>query len=110
MTLENQVCSLDLAKRLKELGVKQESLFWWNQFAQDDLSYNLQAEKSDLCISAFTCAELGEMLPVEYWEKQGRTIVGTYGFWFGDEEAVYADTEADARGKMLIYLLENRLI
>jgi len=30
MNLEQQVVSLEYAKRLKELGVKQESLlFWW---------------------------------------------------------------------------------
>jgi hypothetical protein len=29
MSLEDQVCSLDLATRLKELGVTQESLFEW---------------------------------------------------------------------------------
>lgn len=29
MNLENQVVSLELAKKLKELGVKQESLYWW---------------------------------------------------------------------------------
>jgi len=29
MGLEKQVCSLGLAKRLKELGVAQESLFVW---------------------------------------------------------------------------------
>jgi hypothetical protein len=32
MKLENQVCSLDLAKRLKELGVKQDSYFKWEQW------------------------------------------------------------------------------
>ena len=29
MKLEQQVCSLELAQKLKELGVKQESLFYW---------------------------------------------------------------------------------
>lgn len=29
MKLESQVVSLELAKKLKELGVKQESLFQW---------------------------------------------------------------------------------
>lgn len=29
MPLENQVCSLEQAMRLKELGVKQDSLFQW---------------------------------------------------------------------------------
>lgn len=31
MKLEEQVCSLELAKRLKELGCKQESYFVWGQ-------------------------------------------------------------------------------
>lgn len=35
MKLENQVVSLDIAKRLKELGVKQESLFWYANFYRD---------------------------------------------------------------------------
>ena len=29
MPLEHQVCSHELARRLAELGVRQESVFWW---------------------------------------------------------------------------------
>ena len=29
MKIENQVCSLELAKKLKELGVEQDSYFFW---------------------------------------------------------------------------------
>jgi uncharacterized membrane protein len=29
MKLEQQVCSLELAQKLKELGVKQDSTVWW---------------------------------------------------------------------------------
>ena len=46
MELSKQLVSLELAKRLKELGVKQESLFWqsehtepatlWNELDLDD--------------------------------------------------------------------------
>lgn len=36
MKLENQVVSLELAKQLKELGVKQDSLFEYRQFSNGD--------------------------------------------------------------------------
>lgn len=64
MPIEKQVCSLELAKRLKELGVKQGSYFYWNAqhiwvAAGKDIEYD-----KDNAISAFTAAELGEILPV----------------------------------------------
>jgi hypothetical protein len=34
--LEKQVCNLEPSKRLKELGVKQESEFYWMQVATPD--------------------------------------------------------------------------
>ena len=118
MKLEQQVCSLDLAKRLKELGVKQESLYWWNKsvdletkMANED--WHVSDNKRDCCngnhepTSAFTVAELGEMLPndiAEYRENSQWNVLSekyTKG---------YVGNEADARAKMLCYLLENGLI
>lgn len=111
LRLEQQCVSLELAKRLKELGVKQESYFYW----EDDLDggYLLVGDKVNGDYAAFTVAELGEMLPKlmisQYWNN---------GFWYcypDDTEGVEqmqnkSDTEADARAKCLIYLLENNLI
>ena len=31
MALEQQVVSLELAKEMKELGFKQDSLWWWGE-------------------------------------------------------------------------------
>jgi hypothetical protein len=132
MKLEQQVCSLDLARRLKELGVKQESYFWWieilskldseptGQFEIWDRTMISEFETGHQnchVASAFTVAELGEMLPAEVEEKKifyWKRIWGSKTDWYAgvlNEVAwVEAETEADARAKMLIYLLENKLI
>ena len=130
MKLENQVCSLPLAQQLKELGVKQESLFAWARNRQTALPeprvlYRPQlidwnsdpitgapAFQYDDLASAFTVAELGEMM------KYANTVTSYWGnrdarwCWIAQTtyDEVVADTEADARAKMLIYLLENNLI
>lgn len=131
MKLEDQVCSLEQAKKLKELGVSQESLFWWLELYQgpeDNFNprYFLNSGKHkdiEIQFSAFTVAELGEMLPVKV-ENVYQEIITTHtgsGEWkcavrnviSGDWPQKYqidADTEADARAKMLIYLLENNLV
>ncbi len=146
MTLEQQVCSLELAKKLKELGVKQESLWWWIfdnthtsslRISDRDESHHRWAVKwrwqdNELFerlpdkdkASAFTVAELGEMLPpCVQWNEKDRTH--NHGMFFGDLKdskhesgwhiqyigcfGMIADTEADARAKMLIHLIENNL-
>ena len=70
MKLENQVCSLELAKKLKELGCKQESLWWWaTKFNKPSSNAPiLLFNKKDIThykkgYAAYTVAELGEMLP-----------------------------------------------
>ncbi len=141
MKLEEQVVSLEIAKKLKELGVEQESYFWWvdtkeeggegfrlreNRTAEwlEHLKATQPAAKNMEYYSAFTVAELGEMLPdrIESFEfqlcKYKNTIEHKFiylmGYWdVENHEWRYVQegyTEADARGKMLIYLKENKLI
>lgn len=135
MKLEEQVVSLEYAKKLKELGVKKESLFYWGAFEnppagrckEEDVPDDFwmlgsKTEKHfnscDWYISAFTVAELGEMLP----DNCGTSRDFDLGFtvWTyektEDEKNFFVnhyhttDTEANARAKMIIDLLENNLI
>ncbi len=65
MKIGDECCSLELSKKLKELGVSQESLFYWIKFFNWDIflgGKHTQDYHSE-CLSAFTAAELMEMLP-----------------------------------------------
>jgi len=159
MKLKDQVCSLKLAKQLKELGIRQYSLWYWIEEipkkAHDDMGikshihldktervYSKEWTKEVNTYSAFTVAELGEgeLLPFEI------EIDGEQYFYFqfreedkGEWQSNYENynmknhinkskdpllgpqedgkythitekTEANARAKMLIYLIENKLI
>jgi hypothetical protein len=53
MKLEDQVCSLKSAKRLKELGVAQKSYFWWTTHVDD----RVVPRDDDLCTSVHDCGE-----------------------------------------------------
>lgn len=133
MKLENQVVSLELAKKLKELGVKQKSLFYYaitkpNDLKPTSLEWYKDIEKVNKVLpnyieelySAFTVAELGEMLPGNTSGLYFVTQKGLMGnSWYVDALTVVghskvclttAETEADARAKMLIHLIENKLI
>lgn len=112
MKLEQQVCSLEYARKLKELGVKQASVWWWfkGELYKDTPDYKCS-------ISAFTVAELGEMLPYNkcqtIFKNTYRNGKIEYLFYIDPntekELLVEANTEANCRAKMLIYLLENKL-
>lgn len=127
MNLESQVCSLELAKRLKELGVKQDSLFYWGSY--ENPIYGITSEYKvpdeqwfvhyiedslaikvppDYSISAFTVAELGEMLP----SYRVYTMRYVNKGWRCKDRDRYSSpqqetTEANARAKMLIWLIEE---
>jgi hypothetical protein len=113
MPLEKQVVGLELAKKLKELGVPQESIFYWNEKAGIADFYN-HFMPTDREIAAFTVAELGEMLPMlssplssscDFSRNSGKW----QGIHFPECHMVFAYTEADARAALLIYLIENGL-
>lgn len=132
MELSKQVVSLELAKKLKTLGVKQESLFYWEKIdwegKQANLRYKRETSVHDgWLISAFTVAELGEMLPDYLWLKKQCFLLRVYKYKKGVWEYTYtghkpenavdatiqpqsADTESDARAKMLVYLIKNKLM
>lgn len=131
MKLEDQVCSLELAKRLKELGVKQKSHFYWKEFEFRDgakpprsewrvihiegwppIPYEYQGGGLQFpkAYSAFTVAELGEMLPEPFVSSK---TYGQYEVWCkvkSKKAILRANTEADARAKMLIHLIETGVI
>lgn len=122
MKLESQVCSLELAKRLKEFGVEQESLFYWPDSDHVKPVRPLAAhEPLSSWVSAFTVAELGEMLP-DFIENHGFMLTKVKhepgGWWVGysnHEEvckglAFESVKEVDCCAKMLIYLLESKLL
>lgn len=149
MKLEMQVANLELSKRLKELGVKQESLYWWvkgsHQYGYEgeryfkvddgfvlsdwkpdsDMDYTgfpepyedaeaLAKIEMEQIYSAFTVSELGEILGCKVenisryskgWEIKAFSLDGGVATIHGS-----FSTEADARAKMLIYLIENGLL
>ena len=81
MKLEQQVTSLELSKKLKELGFKQESLFYWHHHLGMSIDENCNPKEpedygiklfydenrnrvinNDENWSAYTVAELGELM------------------------------------------------
>lgn len=124
MKLENQVVSLELAHRLKKLGVEQQSYFKWvGEGVWDQGTINEyqtpRTPAESTWLAAFTVAELGEMLPVEL--KSGSPYYlecwKNYPGWTVQYKNMThilcgkaGNTEAEARGLMLAYLIENHLI
>lgn len=166
MQLEDQVCSLELAKRLKELLVKQDSVFSW---AKHEENYELTSTAMTLLMtkrpknvrryenenvySAFTLYEIFSLLPFRFTKDEKINMVcrGKDGVqahrdlriehdyhlklskidlipteWYCwaighgyDEYGVniseisfceHSVNAANACAKMLIYLIENKLI
>ena len=126
MELQKQCCSLDLAKKLKKLGILQRSIFNWYYEPKFVGIHGRSGDRHHLVYcppswgnwvliaSAYTVAELGVML--------NGTIIGS-SFWIrnfhdchiqllrgNNKQQFDGNTEAEARAAMLIYLLESKII
>ncbi len=117
MELKNQVTSLKISQRLKELKVKQESLYYYDK--EGKLFYSEEPLQSLYGMySAFNVCELGMLLPFgsksfhrdkyddDYRKGKNWQVTLPIG---NKRHLEYADHEANARGKMAIYLIENDL-
>lgn len=126
-----QVCSVTLAKKIGRLGVKGKSYFIWAKSKEEVVLFNptewsdYTSGNEEFIANAFTVAELGEILPFsikskatnnEWWDLiHVKCVTGEWADILVPPSYRYkhreiANTEANARAKMLIYLLENKLI
>lgn len=117
MKLENQVCSEEPAKKLFKYFNWQDCLFCYARGnIKEDYKLILSEEINedlDDTIPAYTVAELGEMLPnggVEYYKSKELNGLWHCGQTHPSLKKVSAETEADVRAEMLIYLKKNKLI
>jgi hypothetical protein len=112
MKLEQQVCSLQLAKRLTELGVKHESFLIWrkSQHGNGWLVEGYKTADQSEHYAAFTVAELGSLLPngtISWFDPYNDWQCKTSN---SKKHIKRQWSEADTRARMLIYLIENKLI
>ena len=127
---EWQVVNRQLSKALKKAGFKQEGIFWWvfqgNEWklrSAEWLHNWIGGQELDICIAdlikcgtvvtAPTCAEMGKALP--NWNYTIRLDYEPYkNKWCalqkGGKIEVDADTEANARAKMYLYLKKEGLL
>ncbi len=125
MKLEKQVPSLELCKKLKELGYPQEGLFMWDtneklRVGIDKVNHphsktaypdtiELEVSGEDWSIAP-TVAELGEWLPhyVISRKVKDEWIINTTDDRLIKEANFTAESEVDVRSYMLIWLVENK--
>ena len=140
ISLKQQVCSLERAKRLKALGIRQESLFYHLEDTCGRQEYRgmihavgNNPQGGNTSYAAFSVAESGERLPTG--RDAGRTWLeaparlycchwytvhlstGTASTGGSDKQPPskhvpphYADTEADARAQMVRYWVAQKLV
>ncbi len=113
MHLETQVTSFALSKLLKNVGVHQDALYYWDNkgnLLPKEETYINPDRFHEWYSAAFTVSELGALLPE--WCSSHRDLDGKWEAYpsaiFTDVPAVHDQSnEAEARGKLLAALYER---
>lgn len=117
MKLEPQCCSLELAKKLKEFGAEQESLFYWIvhegfdpyiQMSKEPLS-SIWVEGTEI-YSAFTAAELVGFIKRANKVDMHVAFMEVTGGVTSRTETVFLMMDIGTLTKILEYLIDNGLI
>jgi hypothetical protein len=125
MKLESQVCSFANSKRLKQLGVRQDSLFYWEDDSSIIVSKNDCENTRYFCeddyYSAFTASEVLELLPPmtnnKLILKIGKSLL-TNGYYVRYKQQKkkgilinkYDLSLSNSLANMLVHLIENNLM
>jgi len=110
---EQEVVSLELAKKMKDAGFRQDTLYKYDGMHDNKLVVD-PCGFCDGYIAAYTSAEMGVMFIDVDWDSYCRGK--EYGCYFythsGDETSqdFNAPTEADARAKMALCLARSGLL
>ncbi len=134
--MEKHVTNLKISKSLSKWGIIKKTEYSWVEVYRDKWTLMLTSEINQFKnrhlqdFSALLASELGDLLPfrvkiptvfeTKSWMDWELTIHNANNKWtvayaYDDKEHVVvnesqeAETMPDAMGKMLIYLLENRL-
>lgn len=127
--IDQHVTSLEISKRMKELGFEQKSIFAYAISGDEDDKEVVElimtpGTYSATFYSAYLSSEMGEILPGNIDGDIFVTQKGMLGrLWYcsmkthnidkdglSTKHQENADTECNARGLMLIYLRENGII
>ena len=119
MKIENQICLPEQAIRLKELGIIQDSYFYF-------VNGKIVQSKEKEAISAFTSAELTRLLPCSIYSEEksewyyfiqrdnsilyisNKDVVGPREHWkISKYDGWKFVCEAHAKAEILIIILEN---
>lgn len=118
MNKENKVTSLELSKKIHDKAIEKgfelpESEYYWSLISRGNFYLLVEHKKlsaSNNNYQALDCAELGDILPDSI--SQAKTDK-CFMIKFPDKTCLCleaAKTEAEVRGKMFYYLLDNDLL